>query len=278
MAIKYHIQAWKEWQQRNYTVTIVPFEDGCMGRPPPPRPPRDQTNNNDSLLRGSENNLYNFDFDTNPNPLRYSGHNSLMRGQGGRNIFRQNRRPRSYNLPPIFNRSHFLRNPPPGYTISETTLLYQALYGSDSDAFLNENFLAFFADSSDDVTESSSQVAPELPNSSRIPGSQKQAGSQEQPQNLSEIPVVASANENVDKDGGHKSHTTVNIELPGGSTNLNNNLLISSGNVSLSVNGSTNEKAKSTKSSGNVANNHLVLRISCNDENNENNQNELDKI
>lgn len=170
VAIKYHIQAWREWQQRNYTVTIVPFEDGCMGRPPPPRPPRNQSNNNNnngSLLGsgGSDLNHSGYSFDANPNLLRYSGHNSVMRGRGRNSIFQrppsrqQNRR--DYNLPPIFSRNHFLRNPPPGYTISETTLLYQALYGSESDTFINDNLLTFFADSSDEITPSSSHLIGE---------------------------------------------------------------------------------------------------------------------
>lgn len=152
-------------------MTIVPFEDGCMGRPPPPRPPRNQSNNNNtgsSLLGsggGSDLNHSGYSFDANPNLLRYSGHNSVMRGRGRNSIFQrppsrqQNRR--DYNLPPIFSRNHFLRNPPPGYTISETTLLYQALYGSESDTFLNDNLLTFFADSSDEITPSSSHLIGE---------------------------------------------------------------------------------------------------------------------
>ncbi|CAL8143256.1 unnamed protein product [Orchesella dallaii] len=159
VAVRYHIQIWRDWQQRNFTVTIVPFADGCMGRPPPPRTTRDTTAESS---RAADNLNYNNLNNANNNlPLIYSsGARGMVYGRAAR--FSGN-----HNMPAIFSRSHFLRNAHPGYTISETTLMYQAIYGSDSDnALLNDNLLAFIADSSEDMlhehdTESSSEIIAE---------------------------------------------------------------------------------------------------------------------
>ncbi|ODN01390.1 E3 ubiquitin-protein ligase MARCH3 [Orchesella cincta] len=147
VAVRYHVQIWREWQQRNFTVTIVPFEDGCMGRPPPSRATADQTaeasstSENPNFGPNSANNNINI-------PLLYSSGS----GTRGRVYGRTARFSGNVNVPAIFSRSHFLRNAHPGYTISETTLMYQAIYGSDSDnALFNDNLLAFIADSSEDM-------------------------------------------------------------------------------------------------------------------------------